>query len=118
MRRRAIRFGYRPRRCKFRGEHHAELIGVHHEPLAAATVASSSNFLTLPDGVIGSPSTKCHAVGVFWRARPAVCRGAASWPTEDSRPPWSTTKATGTSPNRGSGPGTKAAWHTDGCDEM
>src|ERR1700736_4222528 len=58
-------------------EHGAELIDVHRVLLAARAVAASSNFLTLPEGVIGRESTKCHAVGVFWRARPAGCMGAA-----------------------------------------
>src|ERR1700730_19012020 len=96
-------------------EHGAELIDVHRVLLAARAVAASSNFLTLPEGVIGRESTKCQAVGVFWRARPGVWRSAASPPTETCPRSWRTTKATGISPNRASGPGTTAAWRTAGC---
>jgi hypothetical protein len=46
-------------------EHRTELIDVHRVLPAASAVAASSNFLTLPEGVIGRESTKCHAVGVF-----------------------------------------------------
>src|SRR3984957_4724834 len=96
-------------------EHGAELIDVHRVLLAARAVAASSNFLTLPEGVIGRESMKCHAVGVFWRARPAVCRCAASSPTETCPRAGGATKATGISPTRGSGPGTTAAWRPAGC---
>src|ERR1700724_3992305 len=63
-------------------EHGAELIDVHRVLLAARAVAASSNFLTLPEGVIGRETTKCQAGGVFLRARPPVGGWAASSPTE------------------------------------
>ena len=69
----------RPSAASPRSRHGAKLFEVHRL-FSASAVASSSNFLTLPDGVIGSASTKCHATGVFWRARPAACRCAASSP--------------------------------------
>src|ERR1700751_5072010 len=85
----------------FDAQHDAKLLQIHPRPaaLSASAIASSSNFLTLPDGVIGRESTKCHATGVFWRARPVACRCPANSP-EEGRPTLSgTTNATGTSPN-------------------
>ena len=54
------------------GEHGAKLIEFHSSLSTVFAVATSSNFLTLPDGVIGKASTKCHATGVFWRASPVA----------------------------------------------
>src|ERR1700743_2211562 len=92
----------------------AKLLEIHCVPFAAFTVATSSNFLTFPDGVIGKASTTCHATGVFWRARPAVCRKSASSPAEAFSWSPSTMNATGTSPNLSSRPATTAASRTAG----
>src|SRR6201991_899814 len=92
----------------------AKLLEIHCVPFAAFAVATSWNFLTFPDGVIGKASTTCHATGVFWRARPAVCRKSASSPAEAFSWSPSTMNATGTSPNLSSRPATTAAWRTAG----
>src|ERR1700721_2870915 len=68
--------------------------------------ATSSNFLTLPAGVIGSASMKCQATGVFCRASPTACRCRARSASDAREPGARTTKEPGTSPNRASGPGT------------
>src|SRR6202012_1525918 len=92
----------------------AKLLEIHCVPFAAFAVATSWNFLTFPDGVIGKASTTCHATGVFWRARPAACRNSASSPAEAFSWSPSTTNATGTSPNLASRPATTAACRTAG----